>query len=275
MYKGKFVCICVIAVTIGFVMASKLSIAGSSKSEQAVNNITNSLGMEFVHVPPGSYLRGSPSDEAGRTSDEEQQKVTLTHGYYVQTTEVTQKQWKAVMGGLPLYIRTCNEDCPVERISWEDAQTFIRKLNKLEGVEYYRLPTEAEWEYAARAGSITAFANGEISKPACNGDPTLSEIAWYCGNSKGYPHHPVAQKMPNSWGVYDMHGSVWEWCTDWYSSYPQGSVTDPGGPPDGKERVIRGGGLADSARSCRSANRLSLRPDIVFDYIGFRLVRSP
>jgi formylglycine-generating enzyme required for sulfatase activity len=245
-----------------------------SKDSNKGETISNSVGMHFVYIPSGSYLMGSPPDEVGRTIDEEQHKVTLTNGYYVQTTEVTQKQWKAVMGELPRYIRICSEECPVERISWEDAQTFIRKLNKLEGVDYYRLPTEAEWEYAARAGSITAFANGEITDAAC-GDPTLSEIGWYCGNSKSYPHHPVAQKAPNSWGIYDMHGSVWEWCADWYSSYPQGSVTDPRGPSDGRERVIRGGGLGDNARSCRSANRLSHESDIIIDNIGMRLVRSP
>jgi formylglycine-generating enzyme required for sulfatase activity len=216
---------------------------------------------------------GSPPDEVGRTIDEDQHKVTLTNGYYLQTTEVTQKQWKAVMGELPRYIRKCSEECPVERLSWEDAQTFIGKLNKLEGVDYYRLPTEAEWEYAARAGSLTAFPNGEITDAGCL-DPRLKEIAWYCGNSTSYPQHPVAQKVPNSWGIYDMHGSVWEWCSDWYSSYPQGSVTDPSGPPDGIERVIRGGGIADNARTCRSANRLSLGSDIIIDNIGMRLVRS-
>ncbi|MGI9536061.1 MAG: formylglycine-generating enzyme family protein [Desulfocapsaceae bacterium] len=250
------------------------SLMEGSEDSNRGKTISNSVGMHFVYIPPGSYLRGSPPDEVGRTIDEEQHKVTLSNGYYLQTTEVTQKQWKTVMEALPRFIRTCSEECPVERLSWEDAQAFIRQLNKLEGVDYYRLPTEAEWEYAARAGSITAFANGEITDAAC-GDPTLSEIGWYCGNSKSYPHHPVAQKVPNSWGIYDMHGSVWEWCNDWYSSYPQGSVTDPSGPPDGRERVIRGGGLGDNARSCRSANRLSHESDIIIDNIGLRLVRSP
>ena len=250
------------------------SLREGSKESNRGKTLSNSVGMHFVYISPGSYLRGSPADEVGRTIDEEQHKVTLTDGYYVQTTEVTQKQWKAVMGALPRHIKKCSEECPVDRLSWYDAQTFIRKLNELEGGAYYRLPTEAEWEYAARAGSITAFANGEIANSAC-GDPTLGEIGWYCGNSKSYPHHPVAQKEPNSWGIYDMHGSVWEWCADWYSSYPQGSVTDPSGPSDGRERVIRGGGLADNARSCRSANRLSLRSDIIIDNIGIRLVRSP
>ena len=244
-----------------------------SKDSSRGKTISNSIGMHFVYIPPGSYLMGSPADEVGRTIDEEQHKVTLTHGYYVQTTEVTQKQWKAVMGSLPRYIRNCSEECPVERTSWEDAQTFIHKLNKLEGGDYYRLPTEAEWEYAARAGSKKAFANGEITNAAC-GDTKMSDIGWYCGNSKSYPHHPVAQKKPNSWGIYDMHGSVWEWCSDWYGSYPQGSVNDPSGPPEGVERVIRGGGLGDNARSCRSANRLSHESDMIIDNIGMRIVRS-
>ena len=244
-----------------------------SKDSSRGKTISNGIGMHFVYITPGSYLMGSPADEVGRTIDEEQHKVTLTHGYYVQTTEVTQKQWKAVMGSLPRYIRNCSEECPVERISWEDAQTFIHKLNKLEGGDYYRLPTEAEWEYAARAGSKKAFANGEITNAAC-GDTKMSDIGWYCGNSKSYPHHPVAQKAPNSWGIYDMHGSVWEWCSDWYGSYPQGSVTDPSGPSEGAERVIRGGGLGDNARSCRTANRLSHESDMIIDNIGMRIVRS-
>ena len=250
------------------------SVMEGSKDSKSGKTISNSVGMHFVYIPPGSYIMGSPSNEVGRTIDEEQHRVTLTNGYYVQTTEVTQKQWKAVMGELPRYIKKCSEECPVERLSWKDAQTFISKLNQLEGVDYYRLPTEAEWEYAARAGTITAFPNGEITNAAC-GDQKMSDIGWYCGNSKSYPHHPVAQKAPNSWGIYDMHGSVWEWCSDWYSSYPQGSVTDPSGPSDGIERVIRGGGLGDNARSCRSANRLSLGSDITIDNIGMRLVRSP
>ena len=223
---------------------------------------------------PERFLRGSPRNEPGRKSDENQHRVILTNGFYMQTTEVTQGQWKAVMGETPLYIRVCHDNCPVERVSWHDAQRFIQKLNKLESTHHYRLPTEAEWEYAARAGSKTAFANGKISVLDCGYDSTLDEIGWYCGNSNRYPHDPVAQKKPNAWGLYDMHGSVWEWCADWYGNYPPGPVTDPMGPSTGAERVLRGGGAADESRSCRSANRFSLRPDIRFDNIGFRLVRS-
>lgn len=244
--------------------------AGSSRE----TNFSNSIGMNFVYIPPGSYLRGSPIEELGRESDEKQQLVSLSHGYYMQTTEVTQEQWKAVMGSLPLYIIKCDEKCPVERVSWDNAQEFINKLNILEESQKYRLPTEAEWEYAARAGSSTSFANGEISVLTCDNDTKLGDIGWYCGNSKISRHHIVAQKKPNSWGLYDMHGGVWEWCADWYGPYSSEAVTDPGGPLDGAERTMRGGGIADTARSCRSANRHSLRPDVEFNNIGLRIVRS-
>lgn len=264
---------CILLFTIACFFFSNIVMGQSSEANQE-KIISNSLGIEFVYVPPGSFLRGSPSDEPGRESDERQQLVTLSNGYYMQTTEVTQEQWKAVMGGLPLYIIKCDEKCPVERVSWDDAQEFINKLNQIEGAHNYRLPTEAEWEYASRAGSKTAFANGEISVLTCDSDMKLDELGWYCGNSKTSRHHPVAQKSPNAWGLYDMHGSVWEWCSDWYDQYPSESVTNPIGPPDGTERVMRGGGIADNARSCRSGNRHNLRPDIIFSNIGFRVVRS-
>jgi formylglycine-generating enzyme required for sulfatase activity len=254
----------------------KTSMSKSVDKNMAEKKISNSVGMEFIYVPSGSYERGSPLGELGRNNDEKQQWVELENGFYMQTTEVTQGQWKIVMGSLPLYTRKCDEKCPVDRVSWNDTQKFINKLNNIEGSQNYRLPTEAEWEYVSRAGNTTAFANGEISELACDVDSNLNEIGWYCGNSVNYPHHPVAQKSPNAWGLYDMHGSVWEWCSDWYAPYPSvsGSVINPTGPSDGTERVMRGGGIADRASSCRSGNRHSLRPDIMFDNIGFRVVRS-
>jgi formylglycine-generating enzyme required for sulfatase activity len=179
------------------------------------------------------------------------------------------------MGADPVYLRKCGDNCPVERVSWDDAQEFIRRLNTTAGTKNYSLPTEAQWEYAARSASITAFANGGITELDCGHDANLDRMGWYCGNSESYPHHPVGQKIPNAWGLYDMHGSVWEWCYDWYGDYPSHAVSDPKGPAAGAERVLRGGGLADRAANCRSANRMSLWPDIRFDYIGFRLVLSP
>ena len=275
MSKIKYVFMCILILTGACSSGSKSTGGESFDNDRTEKKISNSIGMEFVYVPPGNFLRGSPPGEPGRKSDERQQRVTLTNGFYMQTTEVTQGQWKTVMGFLPLHLRRCGDDCPVERVSWNDAQKFIHRLNKLDGARKYRLPTEAEWEYAARAGSKTAFTNGEITILDCGVDSALNEIGWYCGNSNVFPHHPVAQKKPNAWGLYDIHGSVAEWCADMYGDYPPGSVTDPIGPSDGTERVLRGGGSADDARGCRSANRTSLRPDIILDYIGFRLVRSP
>jgi len=235
--------------------------------------ITNGLGMEFVSIKPGSFMMGSPSSEPGRRKDERQHKVTLTKGFYMQTTEVTQGQWEAVMGNNPSKFKNCGDDCPVEKVSWNDAQGFIRRLNHKEGSDKYRLPTEAEWEYAARAGSRTAFANGGISELKCGYDANLDAMGWYCGNS-GKRTHRVAGKKPNRWGLYDMHGNLWEWCQDRYEkNYPSGSVVDPTGPSSGS-RVYRGGSWSHGARLIRSADRGGSRPDNRNNYLGFRLVLS-
>ena len=224
----------------------------------------NSLGMEFVYVSPGSFMMGSPSGESNRDSDEKQHRVTLTRGYYMQTTEVTQGQWRKVMGSNPSRFTNCGDNCPVEKVSWEDCQQFIRKLNGMgmEGTRKYRLPTEAEWEYAARAGTTGAYA----------GD--LNSMAWYYNNSGGKTH-AVGDKEHNAWGLYDMHGNVWEWCQDWKGDYPSGSVTDPTGPSSGSNRVIRGGGWGNGAWNCRSADRDWYVPGFRDDNLGFRLAFSP
>jgi formylglycine-generating enzyme required for sulfatase activity len=235
--------------------------------------VSNSLGMEFVYIEPGTFMMGSPAGEKGRDSDEKQHRVTLTKGFYMQTTEVTQGQWKAVMANNPSHFKQCGDDCPVEKVSWEDVQKFIRKLNQKEGATKYRLPTEAQWEYAARAGSNTAFANGDMKETGCGRDPHLWEMGWYCGNS-GKRTHSVAQKKPNAWGLYDMHGNVWEWCQDWYGAYPSGSVTDPEGPPSGVSRVLRGGSWNNNARYCRSANRNRNKPGNRNNNLGFRLAST-
>jgi formylglycine-generating enzyme required for sulfatase activity len=252
--------------------------------------ISNSLGMEFVYIAPGTFMMSSPLDEPGRDNDEKLHRVTLTKGFYIQITEVTQRQWKAIMGSNPSYLKNCGEECSVENVSWNDVQQFIRKLNQREGRYTYRLPTEAEWEYAARAGSKTAFAIGDISETGCGYDSNLDVMGWYCGNSGvsysgcydmskwGGPRcagtHPVAQKMPNAWGLYDMHGNVWEWCQDWYGNYPSGSVTNPTGPSGGSNRVARGGSWGYSAGYCRSARRGWSDPDLGFNYLGLRLVMT-
>ena len=214
---------------------------------------------------------GSPENELGRGSDETPHHVTISNSYYMQTSEVTQAEWESVMGNNPSHFSDC-ADCPVECVSWDDVQLFITVLNLMnEGT--YRLPTEAEWEHAARAGSNTAFANGDINETECGYDPNLDEMGWYCYNS-GYKTHPVAEKAANAWGLYDMHGNVWEWCQDWYDAYPSKYVTDPTGPPSGSDRVIRSGCWFSLARSCRAAIRYGLPPGSRADLLGFRLART-
>jgi formylglycine-generating enzyme required for sulfatase activity len=235
--------------------------------------VSNSLGMAFVYIAPGSFMMGSPSDEPGRGNDETQRRVTLTKGFYMQTTEVTQGQWKAVMGNNPSYFKNCGDDCPVENVSWNDVQQFIRKLNQREGSGTYKLPTEVEWEYTARAGSSSAFANGGISELQCGFDSNLDAMGWYCGNSDKRTH-PAARKQPNTWGLYDMHGNVYEWCQDWYGNYPSGSVTDPTGPSSGSDRVFRGGSWSYGARNCRSADRYSYTPGYRYNNLGFRILST-
>jgi formylglycine-generating enzyme required for sulfatase activity len=214
---------------------------------------------------------GSPEGETGRGSDEIQHSVTLTQSYYLQTTEVTQGQWKAVMGSNPSNFSSCGDDCPVDKVSWEDAQEFIEKLNMHENTNRYKLPTEAQWEYAARAGSTTALANGNLVEIGCTMDTNLNEMGWYCGNADSKTH-PVAQKQANDWGLFDMHGNVWEWCSDWYGSYPDISVTDPEGASSGSARVQRGGSWGNSAQYSRSAGRSFETPD--YRFIGLRLSRT-
>jgi formylglycine-generating enzyme required for sulfatase activity len=233
----------------------------------------NSLGMAFVLIPAGVFVMGSPEHESGRYDDEIQHEVTITQSFYLQVTPVTQGQWRAVMGTNPSSFRNGAEDCPVEQVSWHETQQFIRKLNgRKEGS--YRLPTEAEWEYAARAGSTTAFANGEISSLFCEHDANLDEAGWYCGNS-GWDTHPVGLKTPNDWNLYDMHGNVYEWCQDWYGAYPASPLSDPAGPPSGFRRVMRGGSWFSSAKACRLATRLHMSPNSKTAFIGFRVVASP
>jgi formylglycine-generating enzyme required for sulfatase activity len=235
--------------------------------------ITNSLGMKFVYIPPGEFLMGSPPEEPGRYEDEIQHRVRLTQGFFMQTTEVTQGQWRALMGKNPSGFKNCGKNCPVENVRWKDVQAFIQKLNKSVGKPVYRLPTEAEWEYACRAGSTSALANGPLSELACGHDPNLDKIGWYCGNAKGKTHS-VRLKAPNGWGLYDMHGNVWEWCEDWYGGYLTGAVDNPVGPLKGSYRVMRGGGWGNGAVRCRSAGRRNVNPGYRSTYVGFRLSRS-
>jgi len=235
---------------------------------------TNSLGMDFVYIEPGTFMMGSPEDEPGRYDDETQHEVTLTQGYYMQTTPVTQGQWEAVMGNNPSRLSNCGYDCPVESVSWIMAQDFITALNQQQGTTGYVLPTEAQWEYAARAGSTTAFANGQIAETGSGYDPVLDSMGWYAYNSN-LLLHPVAQKAPNAWGLYDMHGNVWEWVADRYGTYPSSAVTDPTGQSYGNNRVMRGGSCYDLAKHCRSAHRHYHNLGARYIRRGFRVVLLP
>ena len=229
----------------------------AARLAQLPRELRNSIGMEFVLIESETFEMGSPQTESGRDADEGPvHQVTISQPFYVGKYEVTQGQWQAVMGSNPSRFSGCGRTCPVEQVSWEDAQEFIARLNLREGVNVCRLPTEAEWEYAARGRGRTGGY-------------------WYDGNSDDRTH-PVGRKPPNGWGVYDMLGNVWEWTVDWYGPYSAGSVTDPRGPSGGAYRVARGGGWSSSdARYCRAANRRRNSPGTRHYGLGVRLARTP
>lgn len=264
------------------------------KAVEPPSTFTNSIGMQFRLIPSGSFVMGSPDGtgdtthrpvwpiESGRESDELQHVVTLSQPFYMQTTEVTQGQWHQVMGSNPANFTACGLDCPVERVSWNEVQNFINALNASENRtscntspnNCYALPSESQWEYAARAGTVTAFYNGGITNTGCSPlDPNLDQIGWYCGNANNTTH-PVARKEPNNWGLFDMSGNVWEWCQDWFGSYPDDPETDPTGPATGSGRVVRGGNWNSNfyARDARSASRGLVVPGDLGSGLGFRLV---
>jgi formylglycine-generating enzyme required for sulfatase activity len=224
------------------------------------------LALELGWIAPGTFIMGSPVNEPERNKAEgPQTEVTLTNGFWLGRTEVTQTQYEAVTGLNPSTFKSVGGDAPVERVSWIDAMAFCRKLTERERTAHrlpegyaYTLPTEAQWEYAYRAGATAAY-------PA---EPHVS--SWYDQNSGGTTH-PVAKKRPNAWGLYDMAGNVVEWCFDWYGDYPGGSVTDPKGPRRGYYRMARGGSWRTDARLGRAAAR-SGGSEGRLDYtIGFRV----
>ena len=230
---------------------------------QPGSTMVNSLGMKLAYIPPGEFDMGSPEEEEGRSSDETRHQVRLTKGFYLGQYEVTQEEYVRVMGRNPSDFKTGNpgpgqrvagqdtKRFPVENVDWEDAVEFCKRLSELpdeaKAGHVYRLPTEAEWEYACRAGSKTAYSFGESST-------SLGDFAWFDDNSK-YRTHRVGLKKPNAWGLYDMYGNVKEWCLDPYDDYPKNSLTNPMGSTSSLDRVTRGGGWLDFETSCRSAMR--------------------
>jgi len=226
--------------------------------------ITNSLGMKLAWIPAGTFLMGSPVNEEGRNEGEIQHKVTLSKGFYLAIHPVNQTCWHAVMGNNPSMFM--GDDLPVETVSWEDCQEFLGKLSNREG-HGYRLPTEAEWEYACRAGTTTPFYFGDTSSPD-QVNYNVNDVA------KAGKTTPVGSYPLNAWGLHDMHGNVWELCADWLGAYPPGDVVDPLGAQSGKRLVSRGGSFNSSASNVRSAYRGRHVPTDRSPLVGFRPART-
>jgi formylglycine-generating enzyme required for sulfatase activity len=257
---------------------------GQEEKATLPKEITNSMGMKFVLIPAGRFTMGSPASEKGSEENETLHKVEISKPYYLAAFEVTQGQYSTVMGKTgeivlerdpktnrvtrKLDIRS--SPLPVTEVSWEDAVEFCKRLSLLpeekKAGRSYRLPTEAQWEYACRAGTSTAYSFGDNAN-------ALGEYGWFDDNTNG--PQPVGTKKANPWGLYDMHGNVYEWCSDWYGDYPEGLAVDPTGPADGSGRVRRGGSWGDLASLCRSAFRYWGGPSNRGDDLGFRLLLSP
>jgi formylglycine-generating enzyme required for sulfatase activity len=237
--------------------------AAAPVGSEGLEEWTNSIGMVFVRIAAGSFTMGSPpSDREAYADEQPPHRVAMTQPFYLGKYPVTQSQWEAVMGANPSHFAG-HPNRPVENVSWEDARRFMAALNEREAVSLYRLPTEAQWEYACRAGT---------DRPRYHTD--LDAIAWYAGNSQGQTHE-VGQKLPNAWGLHDMLGNVFEWCDDGKCDYTDAAMTDPVGPTHaGAGRVIRGGGWHDGARHARSAYRRWVHPDRRDGYLGFRCLSS-
>jgi formylglycine-generating enzyme required for sulfatase activity len=242
---------------------------------QESKELTNSLGMKLVLIPAGSFQMGSPANEEGGHADEVQHEVKLTKSFYLGATEVTQGQYLKVIGKNPSNFQKGTvrnddtSDYPVESITWQNAVDFCRKLNELPEEKAagrsYRLPTEAEWEYACRAGMSGPFN-------ATDEPEQLHHIAWYQTSSENSTH-PVGELNPNAWGLHDMHGNVWEWCHDHFQNrYEKEAVTDPRGPKFGTDHVVRGGSFLSKQTHCRAASRFGHEPDHVAIDCGFRVV---
>jgi formylglycine-generating enzyme required for sulfatase activity len=249
--------------------------------------------MELVYIEPGTFMMGSPADERGRYDREDLHQVTLTHGYYLGKYEVTQEQWEAVMGA-PMST-SCGSygvggNYPVYCVSWNDicggstgsdcaADSFIGRLNAQQGTTIFRMPSEAEWERAARGGTQTEFSFDTSNNPnwdtGCGSFPEADPYMWWCGNNDPYGPKEVGSKLPNPYGLFDMHGNLYEWVADRYtSSLGTSAQTDPAGPTSGSGRVWRGGGWRYYSQGCRSASRYSFNPSGRGHGIGFRLARS-
>lgn len=250
---------CLGRVAVALIVAAMVAEGNTAAwGKSAPSTRRNRVGMPFVLIPAGEFRMGSTSEDA--VEDERPvTEVKISRAFYLGKHEVTQKQWEKVMGTRPSYSKGCS-DCPVEQVSWNDAQAFVRTLNGMDDSKRYRLPTEAEWEYAARGGT-------EGDRYSANTDA----IAWYVENCNERPQK-VGKKAPNGYGLYDMLGNVYEWVQDWKGPYPGGSVTDPNGPARGKFRTMRGGSWETSAKSCRATHRFDAAQGFRFHAVGFRVL---
>lgn len=245
--------------------------------------VAQSVTTNMIYISPGTFTMGSPTNEVDRYWDEAEHTVVLTRGFYICKYPVRQSDYLGLIGNNPSRFTPangwpqCTTNCPVESVSWHDATNYCAKFTQREATAgrlapgwQYRLPTEAEWEYACRAGTTTRFSYGDDP-----GYANLASYAWYFDNS-GVATHPVGFLQSNPWGLYDMYGNVSEWCQDWYGEYPSGTVTDPQGPTTSvANRVTRGGNYFATGGFCRSAQRASLTPSSVRYNTGFRMVLAP
>ena len=268
-----------VVVVLAVVFGSYLHPWLTSADAQAHTYI-NSIGMKFVRIPEGIFVMGSPVEEAFRDVSEIQHQVTISKAFYIQTTEVTVDQWRAVMGRRLFARKKGTGNMPVVKVSWHDSIKFARKLSKMDG-NRYDLPTEAQWEYAARAGSTTAFFWGnqiDCSQAMFANNPMKHDACTAANRAAGlHPGQPapVGHFKPNAWGLYDMHGNVWEWCLDRFDRYDAVSIVDPCETDSGQDRVRRGGSWFGASYACRSANRAFAHPMSRLQNTGFRLVVIP
>ena len=269
------------------IMMFIISCSDDSNSVQADKTVKGNL----VLIPAGPFSLGNTGSYEGEYDEKPPVTIIISKPFYISKYEITQQQYKAVMGNNPSEFK--GDNLPVEQVSWYDALNFCNALSQSEGLtpcytingtkvtsdfeaNGYRLPTEAEWEYAAKAGTKTDFYSGKLTYSGNSPiDPNLDKIAWYSANSSNTTH-PVGQKAPNAFGLYDMSGNVWEWCKDWYGQdyYKTSPATNPKGPTNGGNRVLRGGSWYGKATYCRVARRFDSTPSYRNRYYGFRVVLS-
>lgn len=271
------------AALMGLVQIPQAQPVSPTSSSQSKASYTNAVGMDFVRIPAGNFPMGADDgDREAGASEKPRHQIAITRPFYMARFEVTQAQWEAVMGSNPYTLSRSNpyynlpgmaaritKPTHPATVSWNDAQEFIRRLNQKESGARYRLPTEAEWEYAARAGTTTAYSFGDDATE-------LGRYAWHGESFATGGTHPVGQKLANPWGLHDVHGNVWEWVQDWYDPryYANSPANDPQGPASGSQRVVRGGSWHSTGDGWRSAFRRAYEPDYRGISIGLRLVRE-